>query len=141
LLWSAGSKRYVDKILTFGLRRYFREIYSADELPAMWKDPRKLKADYVIDVVQEHAKAAAAYGLSDRFIIIPPYGDIEDERDPLAWTRQIEAILLPPLPPQQQNAGQQMQQPPEPQQEMPAEPQPEPVAVDAQPNPNIDERA
>ena len=45
---------YVDKILGFGLRRYFREIYSADELPATWKDPRKLKADYVIDVVQEH---------------------------------------------------------------------------------------
>jgi hypothetical protein len=88
----------------------------------MWKDPRKLKADYVIDVVQEHAKAAAAYGLSERFIIIPPYGDIEDERDPLAWTRQIESILLPPLPQHQQA---QFEPQPEPQ----PEPVPEPVVA------------
>jgi hypothetical protein len=32
--------------------------------------------------------------MADKYIIIPAYGSVDDEQDPLAWARVIRAALL-----------------------------------------------
>src|SRR5688572_31281486 len=48
-LWSVSSRRYVDKALSFGLSQHFAATYSWDELPAPWKDVRRVDADFLVD--------------------------------------------------------------------------------------------
>lgn len=94
-LWSVSSRRYLNKVLSFGLGDWFAEIFSWDELPGSWKDVRQIKADFLVDDSPHHRDAAMKYGLADRYIIVPAYGCHEDVADPLAWVRQVEKVVFP----------------------------------------------
>src|SRR5690348_1516182 len=64
-LWSVSSRRYLDKVLSFGLGRWFSATYSWDELPGLWKDVRRIGADLLVDDSPHHREAAARHGLAD----------------------------------------------------------------------------
>src|SRR5262245_21175333 len=70
-LWSVSSRRYVDKVLSFGLRRWFSETYSWDEMPVQWKDVRRLKLDFLVDDSPHHREAARAHGLESKYVVVP----------------------------------------------------------------------
>jgi hypothetical protein len=93
LLGSVSSHRYLDKVLSFGLAGWFSETYSWDELPAGWKDVRRIGADVLIDDSPHHREAAARHGLADRYVVVPVYGGPEDAADPLAWVRLVERAV------------------------------------------------
>ena len=65
-LWTVSQRRYLDQILSFGLGEYFKETYSWDERPCIWKDVRKLQVEYLIDDSAEHQEAARKHGLERR---------------------------------------------------------------------------
>lgn len=90
-LWSVGSRRYVEKALSFSLRNRFAETYSWDELPTPWKDVRRINADYLVDDSPHHRDAARAHGLEAAYIVVPQYGSPDDAADPLAWVRLVES--------------------------------------------------
>jgi hypothetical protein len=90
LLWSVSPRRYVDKALSFGLDRWFAESYSWDELPAQWKDVRRVRADFLVDDSPHHREAAESLGLGEAYIVVPAYGSPEDTADPLSWIRLVE---------------------------------------------------
>lgn len=96
VLWSAGDRSYVNKLLSYGLRRYFREVYAWDDIPDPWKDIRRIKVRYLIDDSDHHQQLAAreGLGLEAHYIVVPAFGSPEDLRDPLSWTRQIREMLL-----------------------------------------------
>ena len=87
----------MDKALSFGLKRWFAESHSWDELPAPWKDVRRLGADFLVDDSPHHREAAERFGLAAAYIVVPPYGSPEDVADPLASVR-ISAARTPPSP-------------------------------------------
>jgi hypothetical protein len=93
-LWSVSSRRYVDKALSFGLNKYFSEVYSGDEMTADWKDIRQIQADFLVDDSPHHREVATKHGLESAYIIVPAYGSPEDIDDPLKWVRQVEATVL-----------------------------------------------
>jgi hypothetical protein len=92
-LWSVSSRRYLDKVLSFGLSDWFAETYSWDELPASWKDVRRIAADFLIDDSPHHRAAAEKHGLADHYVVVPIYGSPEDVADPLAWVRLVEQAV------------------------------------------------
>jgi hypothetical protein len=94
-LWSVSGRRYVEKCLSFGLSAWFAETYSWDELPASWKDVRRIGADLLVDDSPHHREAAARHGLGDRYVVVPVYGSPEDAADPLAWVRLVERAAGP----------------------------------------------
>jgi hypothetical protein len=94
LLWTVSNRSYLEKILSFGLRQYFIETYSWDELPVSWKDIRKIRADYLVDDSDHHRTQAEKHGIDNGYIVVVPYGDTEDLNDPLNWVRQIEKVLF-----------------------------------------------
>jgi hypothetical protein len=95
LLWSVSPRRYVDTVLSFGLGRWFGETYSWDELPARWKDVRRLRADFLVDDSPHHRENAERFGLAAAYVVVPAYGSPEDTADPLAWVRLVEAAVGP----------------------------------------------
>ncbi|MCE9567120.1 MAG: HAD family hydrolase [Planctomycetes bacterium] len=95
LLWSVSPRRYVDKVLSFGLKRWFSESHSWDEMPARWKDVRLLKADFLVDDSPHHRQAAEQFGLGAAYVLVPAYGSPEDAADPLAWVRMVESAVTP----------------------------------------------
>jgi hypothetical protein len=92
-LWSVSGRRHVDKCLSFGLAGCFAETHSWDEMPASWKDVRRIEADLLIDDSPHHREAAARHGLADRYVVVPVYGGPEDAADPLAWVRLVERAV------------------------------------------------
>ncbi len=96
VLWSVSPRRYVDKALSFGLGRWFSESHSWDELPAQWKDVRRLRADFLVDDSPHHREVAERFGLAAAYILVPAYGSPEDIADPLAWVRVVEAAVSRP---------------------------------------------
>jgi hypothetical protein len=92
-LWSVSGRRYLDKILSFGLADWFEETYSWDELPSSWKDVRRIEADFLVDDSPHHRQAAMKYGLADRYVLVPAYGSPADTADLLGWVRQVEAVV------------------------------------------------
>jgi hypothetical protein len=92
-LWSVSSRRYLDKVLSFGLGRWFSATYSWDELPGPWKDVRRIGADILVDDSPHHRQAAEKYGLAGHYIVVPGYGGPEDVADPLAWAHLVEQVL------------------------------------------------
>lgn len=92
-LWSVSSRRYVDKALSFGLRTWFTQTYSWDDMPVRWKDVRQVRADYLVDDSPHHREAARGWGLEAAYVVVPQYGSPEDADDPLAWVRQVEAAV------------------------------------------------
>jgi hypothetical protein len=92
-LWSVSSRRYLDKVLSFGLSGWFVVTYSWDELPGPWKDVRRIGADFLMDDSPHHRDAATRYGLADRYLVVPAYGSPEDVADPLAWVRLVEEAV------------------------------------------------
>src|SRR5262245_13792951 len=64
-LWSVSSRRYLDKILSFGLSGWFAETYSWDELAGRWKDVRQIGAVFLVDDSPHHREAAVQHGLGD----------------------------------------------------------------------------
>lgn len=117
VLWTVGSRSHVNKCLSFGLNKYFQKTFSWDDLPDRWKDVRKVHVDYLVDSSEEHRELAAKVGIESKYILIPAYGAPEDERDPRAWARRVEELLVPKMPPQ------------------PVAPPPAPVAAAAQTTP------
>ena len=93
ILWTVGSRRYIDKVLCFGLAAYFAEVYSWDEIATGWKDIRKIHADYLIDDSPHHRGRAREHGLEKAYIVVTAYGSPEDRRDPLLWVRQVDELL------------------------------------------------
>lgn len=93
VLWSVSPRRYVDKALAAGLGRWFAESYSWDEVAAPWKDVRRIDADWLVDDSPHHRDAAAALGLAHRYAVVPAFGSPEDDADPLAWARLVEAAI------------------------------------------------
>jgi hypothetical protein len=93
VLWSVSGRRYVDKCLSFGLSGWFAETYSWDEMPASWKDVRRIEADFLVDDSPHHREAMAKHGLADRYVVVPIYGGPEDGADPLAWVRLVERAV------------------------------------------------
>ncbi|MCI0637620.1 MAG: hypothetical protein L0Y72_08195 [Gemmataceae bacterium] len=93
-LWSVSNRRYLDKILQHGLKRFFAETFSWDELPCSWKDIRKINADWLIDDSPHHSEAAREFGLDSKYVVVPAYGSPEDNADPLGWVRLIEETVL-----------------------------------------------
>jgi hypothetical protein len=93
LLWSVSPRRYLDKALSFGLRRWFSESYSWDELPVRWKDVRQVRADFLVDDSPYHREIAERFGLGAAYIVVPAYGSPEDSADPLGWVRLVESAL------------------------------------------------
>jgi len=88
-LWSVSPRRYVDKALSFGLKRWFSTSYSWDEKPARWKDIRTLDVDFLVDDSPHHREAATEFGIADAYILVPAYGIPEDFADPRNWVRMI----------------------------------------------------
>jgi hypothetical protein len=92
-----SGRRYLDRCLAFGLSTWFAETYAWDELPASWKDVRRIGADLLVDDSPHHRESAARHGLADRYVVVPVYGGPEDAADPLAWVRLVErAVGLDP---------------------------------------------
>jgi hypothetical protein len=92
-LWSVSSRRYVDKALSFGLRDWFAESYSWDEMPARWKDVRQIRAEFLVDDSPQHREEARTFGLESAYIVVPQYGSPGDAADPLGWVRLVEAAV------------------------------------------------
>lgn len=93
ILWTVASRRYVEKVLSFGLRKYFAEVHSWDEIASEWKDIRKIRADYLIDDSPHHQERAQEHGIERRYIVIAAYDSLEDRKDPRLWVQQIEEGL------------------------------------------------
>ena len=94
VLWSVSNRSYVDKILSFGLKKYFRESYSWDDISRSWKDIREIDVKFLIDDNEYYKEIAQQHGLDSQYIIIPPFGSPEDIKTPMLWVKQIEEILL-----------------------------------------------
>ncbi len=92
-LWSVSDRRYVAKALSFGLSRWFREVYTWDEIPAQWKDVRRIAADYLVDDSPHHREQATAHGISSAYIVVPAYGSPEDVVNPLGWAQLVEETV------------------------------------------------
>lgn len=93
ILWSVSPRRYVDKALSFGLRRWFSESYSWDEISTRRKDVRQLDIDLLVDESPHHQQAADQFGLKSAYLIVPMYGSEEDNVDVLAWARSVDATI------------------------------------------------
>ena len=91
-LWSVSGRRYLDKVLSFGLARWFAETCAWDELPGPWKDVRRIGAHLLVDDSPHHREAAARHGLADRYVVVPVYGSPEDVADPLGWVWLVEQV-------------------------------------------------
>jgi hypothetical protein len=94
VLWTVARRSYLDKVLAFGLKDYFRETYSWDETESCWKDIRRINVELLIDDDEYHQEVAKKHGLESHYIIVPAYGSPEDEDEPLGWVRQVEERLL-----------------------------------------------
>jgi hypothetical protein len=90
LLWTVSGRGYLNRCLSFGLAGWFTETYSWDEMPASWKDVRRIGADLLVDDSPHHREAAAKHGLADRYVVVPVYGCPEDTADPRAWVQLVE---------------------------------------------------
>ena len=93
-LWSVSSRRYVEKALSFGLGRWFDDVYTWDEFPVSWKDVRRIDASLLVDDSPHHREAAAKYGLSSCYVVVPAFGCPADNTDPLQWVREVESAVL-----------------------------------------------
>jgi FMN phosphatase YigB (HAD superfamily) len=97
VLWTVSNRSYVQKCLAFGLESYFRSWVTWDELPGRWKDVRTLGVDYLVDDSEYHRELAEPHGLAGRYIMVPAYGSVEDQRNPLEWVAPVKALLIPNL--------------------------------------------
>ena len=93
ILWTVSNRVYLDKVLAYGMAKYFEETYSWDEISEKWKDIRKIRADFLVDDSDYHRGIAAQYGLESNYIIVPAYGSLEDQRKPLLWIDIIKDSL------------------------------------------------
>jgi hypothetical protein len=93
VIWTVSSRRYLDKVMAFGLGEWFLRTYSWDEQPAAWKDVRQIGADWLIDDSPHHREAAARHGTADRYVVVPAYGSPEDDADPLGWVALVERAV------------------------------------------------
>lgn len=94
ILWTVSNRRYVEKILPFGLEQFFVETYSWDDISTSWKDVRKVKADFLIDDSPHHFEEALKNGIAEHYIVIEPFGSPKDFENPLYWIEQIEEVLF-----------------------------------------------
>jgi len=93
VIWTVSSRGYLEKMLNFGIREYFDETYSWDEISEEWKDIRKINVRYLVDDSSYHREMAKQHNLEAGYIIVPAYGSREDQRDPLLWVRQVYDYL------------------------------------------------
>lgn len=93
VLWTVSNRRYAEKALACSLGRYFRRVYTWDDLPGRWKDVRRVGADLLIDDSDHHREAARAFGLESRYVVVPAYGCPADVADPGAWVRVVDAAV------------------------------------------------
>lgn len=94
ILWTVSNRRYVEKILSFGLKEFFVETYSWDDISISWKDVRKIKADFLIDDSRHHFEEAVKNGIAKHYIVIEPFGSLKDFENPVYWIEQIEEVLF-----------------------------------------------
>ncbi|MBL8794016.1 MAG: hypothetical protein JNM56_08925 [Planctomycetia bacterium] len=92
-LWTVSSRRYVEKVLGYGLGQWFREVWTWDELPVQWKDIRRIGANFLVDDSPHHREAARCHELADSYIVVPSYGSPEDVADPTGWVRLVESAV------------------------------------------------
>lgn len=94
IIWTVSSRRYLDKVLSYKLGKYFSETYSWDELQVNWKDVRKINADFLIDDSEGYKEQAQKHNISERYLVITAYGSQRDFEDSLIWVKEIEDFLL-----------------------------------------------
>jgi len=94
VLWTVANRSYLNKVLAFGLKDYFQETYSWDDIASSWKNIRQINVEFLIDDDEYHIEMAKQYGLKHHYIIVPAYGSLEDEIEPFKWVQQIEKRLL-----------------------------------------------
>jgi len=94
ILWTVSNRSYVEKILAFGLKKFFSEIYCWEDISTSWKDVRRINADFLIDDSSHHFERALEEGISEHYIVIEPFGSPKDFENPLYWIEQIEEILF-----------------------------------------------
>ena len=94
ILWTVSNRSYVEKILAFGLKKFFVETYSWNDISTSWKDVRRIKADFLIDDSTHHFEEAVKKGISEHYIVIEPFGSPKDFENPLYWIEQIEEVLF-----------------------------------------------
>jgi phosphoglycolate phosphatase-like HAD superfamily hydrolase len=94
ILWTVSNRSYVEKILGFGLRKYFSEVYCWEDISTSWKDVRRINADFLIDDSRHHFEEAAKNGIAERYIVIEPFGSPKDFENSLHWIEQIEEVLF-----------------------------------------------
>lgn len=94
ILWTVSNRSYVEKILSYGLKKFFTEIYCWEDISTSWKDVRRINADFLVDDSRHHFDEASKTGISERYIVIEPFGSPKDFENPLFWIEQIEQVLL-----------------------------------------------
>jgi len=94
ILWTVSNRSYIEKILAFGLKKFFVETYSWNDISTNWKDVRRIKADFLIDDSTHHFEEAVKKGISEHYIVIEPFGSPKDVKNPLYWIEQIEEVLF-----------------------------------------------
>lgn len=94
VLWTVSNRSYVEKILAFGLNKFFSEIYCWEDISTSWKDVRQIKADYLIDDSSHHFDEAIKNEISEKYIVIEPFGSIKDFENPFYWIEQIKKVLF-----------------------------------------------
>ena len=93
VLWSVSNRSYVEKVLSFGLKQFFDEVYSWDDIACTWKDIREIDAHYLVDDSEHYWKEARHHGIEDQYIIVPGYGSYEDVKNDLYWINKIKSVL------------------------------------------------
>lgn len=94
ILWTVSNRSYVEKILAFGLKKYFSEIYCWEDISTSWKDVRRINADFLIDDSSHHFEKALEEGISQHYLVIEPFGSPKDVENQFLWIEQIEEFLL-----------------------------------------------
>ncbi|MEZ6139528.1 MAG: hypothetical protein R3B84_03050 [Zavarzinella sp.] len=54
---------------------------------------RQLRVDWLVDDSPHHAKTATKFGLTERYVVVPAYGNPEDVAYPLLWVRLVKAAV------------------------------------------------
>ena len=96
VLFTAAPRHYVEKVFAFtGIDRWFADSVTADEWTDLYKDPRFVNAEFLVDDLEEHRDYGARRGIGSKYIIVPAFRSDDDDREPDRWHRLVRDQLLP----------------------------------------------
>lgn len=87
ILWTFATRDWYEEMADqFPILREFDKVYTREDLmnhvtrtegyPRVVKDVRKLDVDLLIDNDPKHAEWASRYGLSERYLTVPTFGEM-----------------------------------------------------------------